>query len=63
MFDERLDFLRQPSSSSSKETLPIRAKFEHRASGATGEVEAIYWPAKNGTGQAPEQLVLYILGM
>lgn len=59
-FDERLAFLREDDDTER----PLRRRFEHQVSGATGPVEVVYWPAK-GKGKkpsAPEQLTLFVLG-
>ena len=59
--DPRLLFLADETPASS--SLPVHTTFEHRAPGASGLVEAIYWPAKSGVASPPAQLTLFILGM
>jgi len=61
-FDERLEFLRSNSSRVEEGDLPLRRRFEHRVEGAEGDVEVVYWPRRDGVDEAPEQLILFILG-
>lgn len=60
-FDERLEFLRSDNSDAGK--FPLKRRFEHRVQDAEGDVEAVYWPRRDGSKEAPEQLSLFILGM
>ena len=61
-FDERLEFLRPSSSKIQEGDLPLRRRFEHRVEGAEGDVEVVYWPRRDGSMEAPEQLSLFLLG-
>jgi len=59
-FDERLDFLRSDNTDARR--FPLRRRFEHRVKGSEGDVEAVYWPRRGGSKNAPEQLSHFILG-
>jgi hypothetical protein len=61
-YDERLEFLRSNRIIDGG-SLPLRGRFEHRVKGAEGDVEAVYWPRRDGSKQGPEQLSLFILGL
>ena len=60
-YDDRLEFLRLESGPVAK--TPLRSQFEHRIPGAQGPVEVVYYPRRDESGQRPEQLSLFILGM
>jgi hypothetical protein len=61
-FDERLEFLKPDSPGIQGGELPLRSRFDHRVEGAEGDVEVVYWPRRDGSAEAPEQLSLFILG-
>jgi len=61
-FDERLEFLRPDTSEIQEGDLPLRRRFQHRVEGAEGDVEVVYWPRRDGSMEAPEQLSLFLLG-
>ena len=61
-FDKRLEFLRSQAPRVQEGELPLRRLFEHRAEGAQGDVEVVYWPRRDGATEAPEQLSLFLLG-
>lgn len=62
VFDGRLQFLRSLRVGDGSGATPLRNRFEHRANGAEGDVEVVYYPRRDGSQEAPDQLSLFILG-